>query len=204
MTDTVLLLASQSPRRQALLAQIGVAFEVLKVEVAEAIAPGETHGAYVSRLAEQKARAGAVLRPGCAVLGADTIGICDGELLEKPRDKADATRMLSLLSGNRHQVLTAVSVCRDQRQSTRLSVTEVRFRPLTAAEIEDYWATGEPQDKAGSYAIQGFGAVFVASLNGSYSGVVGLPLAETQALLSEFDIPWWRQSIAQSATQGRS
>ena len=186
------MLASQSPRRQELLAQIGVHFELVTVDVLEVIGPDEPHQAYVRRLAEEKARAGAALRPGCAVLGADTIGICDGRLLEKPRDKADAARMLELLSGNRHQVLTAVSICRDHRQSTRLSVTDVTFRRLTATEIQRYWGTGEPRDKAGSYAIQGFGAVFVESLSGSYSGVVGLPLAETQALLSEFGIPWWQ------------
>lgn len=194
-SDNILLLASQSPRRRDLLAQIGVRFEVVDVAVPEVLEQGEAPQAYVCRLAEAKARAGADLRPGYAVMGADTIVVHQDVVLEKPRDAMDASHMLTLLSGGRHQVYSAVSICRDQRQATRTAVTEVTFRELTMAEIQDYWNTGEPQGKAGGYAIQGFGAIFVENLSGSYSGVVGLPLAETQALLAEFDVPWWQADV---------
>ncbi len=192
ISKTVLYLASQSPRRRELLAQIGVSFKVLDVEVPEVPEPGEPAQAYVRRLAEAKARAGAERVRTIPVLGADTIVVHTGSILEKPRDKADALRMLTMLSGSRHQVYSAVSICCGERQATRLSVTDVDFRQLTDEELERYWASGEPRDKAGSYAIQGLGAVFVERLNGSYSGVVGLPLAETRELLAEFKVPWWQ------------
>jgi septum formation protein len=187
-----LLLASQSPRRRELLEQIGVRFGVISVDVPEVLGAGETAEAYVRRLAEEKARAGAQKVPNVPVLGADTIGLCDGEVLQKPSGKDDAFRMLRRMSGNKHQVLSAVSLCCGDRQSTRLSVTDVWFRTLSDQELERYWDTGEPQDKAGSYAIQGRAAVFVEKLVGSYSGVVGLPLLETQTLLAEFEVPWWQ------------
>lgn len=190
--EVTLVLASQSPRRRELLKQIGVSFRALKVAVPEVPEPGESPRAYVCRLAEAKARAGAVAVDGVPTLGADTVVVYEGVILEKPGDKADALRTLGLLSGNRHQVYSAVSICRGDRQATRLSVTDVSFRKLETDEMERYWASGEPRDKAGSYAIQGLGAVFVENLSGSYSGVVGLPLAETRELLAEFDIPWWQ------------
>lgn len=193
--DNLLLLASQSPRRRELLAQIGVRFRVLDVDVPEVREAGETAHDYVCRLAEAKARAGSRLWPDAAVMGADTIVVHNNAVLEKPRDQTDALRMLSRLSGSRHHVYSAVSICRGSQQATRLVTTEVTFRSLTEAEIAAYWNTGEPQDKAGSYAIQGFGAVFVENLSGSYSGVVGLPLAETQALLAQFNIGWWQQNL---------
>ncbi len=192
MTTETLALASQSPRRRELLSQIGVAYRVVSVDVPEFPVDGESPEDYVIRLAEEKARAGALECSHVPVLGADTIVVHRGAILEKPKDRDDGLRMLRLLSGNRHQVYSAVSICFNGRQSTQLVVTDVDFRPLTDDEIQRYWDTGEPQDKAGCYAIQGLAAVFVENINGSYSGVVGLPLAETRALLAEFDVPWWQ------------
>lgn len=192
-SENCLLLASQSPRRAELLAQIGVNFEVVRIDVPEVRQVGEAPEDYVCRLAEAKAQAGAALYPDSPVLGADTIVVHQHQVLEKPRDQADSVRMLALLSGSRHHVYSAVSVCRGQQQATRLAVTEIRFRNLSSAEINDYWLTGEPVDKAGAYAIQGLAAIFVENISGSYSGVVGLPLTETQALLAQFAVPWWQK-----------
>lgn len=191
-----LYLASQSPRRRELLTQIGVNFAPLSVAVEEAPEPGESPGGYVQRLALDKARAGwssvkADGLPQQPVLGADTIGVLDGEILEKPLDPEHGAAMLRRLSGTRHQVLSAVAICDGVSEQVRLSVTEVEFRPLTDKEIRTYWHTGEPADKAGGYAIQGLGAVFVRSLQGSYTGVVGLPLEVTLELLRDFQVPWW-------------
>lgn len=180
-------LASASPRRRELLAQIGVPLAVLAIEVDETPLPGEAPELYVSRLAINKARAGwAASDKTRPVLGADTTVVLDGAILGKPRDKADGLAMLARLSDKNHWVMTAVAVAQGERVEHALSVTEVRFRALSAAECEAYWATGEPADKAGGYGIQGLGALFVANLRGSYSGVVGLPLAETGELLRRF------------------
>ncbi len=192
-----LYLASQSPRRRELLAQIGVDFAVLPVSVEEAPEPGEAPVDYVQRLALDKARAGwarieADAMPHQPVLGADTIGVLDGEILEKPFDLEHGAAMLHRLSDIRHQVLSAVAICDGVSGQVRLSVTEVEFRPLTDKEIRTYWHTGEPADKAGGYAIQGLGAVFVRSLQGSYPGVVGFPIEATLELLRAFQVPWWR------------
>jgi septum formation protein len=193
----MLYLASKSPRRAQLLQQIGVSFDVVDVDVEEVPGATESPGDYVKRLAEAKAKAGAerlsMLQIGfdAPVIGADTIGVCEGRILEKPADEDAAVAMLQHLSGRIHQVLSAVSLCRRREQSTRLSVTSVKFRPLSESECRVYWRTGEPRDKAGGYGIQGLGAVFVESINGSYSGVVGLPIEETIALLRDFNIPWW-------------
>lgn len=177
-------LASASPRRRELLAQIGVAFEVVAVAVDEALRPGEAPEVYALRLAVAKARAGHALRAGRPALGADTAVVVDGAILGKPRDRADALAMLERLSGRTHHVHTAVAlVAADGTVHSRLSVSAVTFRALSAAERAAYWASGEPADKAGGYAIQGRAAVFVARLEGSYSGVMGLPLFETAELL---------------------
>lgn len=189
-------LASKSPRRRELLSQIGVPFEPLAVEVAEQRSDGESAEDYVTRLAREKAEAGAILmqerglivRP---VVGADTLVVCDGIILEKPRDAAHATQMLTQLSGRSHEVLTAVSLCDGNQQQSRLASTRVNFRPLSDEEIRRYWHTGEPRDKAGAYAIQGLGAVFVDSIEGSYSNVVGLPIEQLVILLRAFDIGVW-------------
>jgi septum formation protein len=190
-------LASGSPRRRALLKQIGVPFQVLSVAVDESIAPAETPAAYVSRLAEAKADAGrrqALARgsPPRPVLAADTAVVIDGEILGKPNDCGDAQRMLRLLSGRSHEVLTAVALATEGRLTSCISRSEVRFREISALEAREYWNTGEPRDKAGAYAIQGHGAVFVADLNGSYSGVMGLPLYETAEFLRLAGVPRWR------------
>lgn len=198
---TTLYLASGSPRRRELLTQIGVPFSTLLVPVDENSLPEEPPRVYVERLARAKAQAGlaALADPGDAVvLGADTAVILDGRILGKPQDRDEAVETLSALSGREHLVLTAVALASSTRVAARVVGTRVRFRVLTRAEIEAYWATGEPRDKAGSYAIQGLAAVFVSQLQGSYSAVVGLPLGETAELLAEFAIPCWQQLPAHS------
>lgn len=191
-----LYLASQSPRRRELLDQIGVRHALIRASVPEQPAAGETALDYVQRLAREKAAAGflelqRLELPLAPVLGADTLGVIDGEILEKPRDRAHARDMLRRLSGRTHQVITAVALQDQRRQAQRLSITQVSFRELDDAEIDRYWETGEPQDKAGGYGIQGLGAVFVNAIQGSYSCVVGLPLEATIELLREFNVPWW-------------
>lgn len=188
-----LFLASASPRRRELLTQIGVPFNLLSVSIDETPHKEESPDAYVQRLAREKALAGLshIEEPTACVLGADTTVVLDGRLLGKPADKADALAMLQLLSGREHQVLTAVALASGADCVMRLVSSRVQFRVITADEAERYWASGEPQDKAGGYAIQGLGAVFVSGLQGSYSGVVGLPLCETAQLLDAFGIPIW-------------
>ncbi len=191
-----LYLASQSPRRRELLRQIGVRHVVISASISEQPAAGETVLDYVQRLAREKAATGyaQLLQhnlPIAPVLGADTLGLLDGEILEKPCDQAHARRMLRQLSGRTHQVITAVALYSPAQQALRVSTTDVTFRELSDAEITTYWETGEPQDKAGSYAIQGLGAVFVKEIRGSYSCVVGLPIEATCELLQEFGVPWW-------------
>jgi septum formation protein len=178
-----LILASASPRRRALLDQIGVRYRVKPVDVDEAPLPNETPEAYVRRVASEKALLAARLEAGgVPVLAADTAVIVGGEILGKPQHRDAALAMLGKLSGRTHQVYSAVSLHAEQHWQA-LSVTEVTFRELAEAEMLAYWQSGEPRDKAGAYAIQGLGAVFVQSIRGSFSGVVGLPLFETAALL---------------------
>ena len=182
------LLASASPRRRELLAQIGVHHEVVRVDVPEVALPGEAPEVFALRLAVAKARAGRAVVGGDArpVVGADTVVVAHGEILGKPRDRADYLRMMALLSGHTHQVMTAVArVDADGSEASRLSVSHVMFRQLSDAEIDAYWASGEPVDKAGGYAIQGHAAIFIARVEGSYSGVMGLPLYETAELLRD-------------------
>jgi septum formation protein len=182
-----------------------VPFQVLSVEVDESIASAETPMAYVSRLAEAKAAAGrrqskAGGLPTRPVLAADTAVVIDGEILGKPSDSTDGARMLRLLSGRTHEVLTAVALAADSdRLFCGLSRSEVTFREIGPEEARDYWNTGEPTDKAGGYAIQGHGAVFVADLHGSYSGVMGLPLYETAEFLRAAGVPRWLRSAALEA-----
>ena len=184
-----IVLASASPRRCELLNQIGVRFEQQSAEVNETPRTKESAEEYVSRLALDKARAIWKCRgyQGIAVLGADTSVVMDEQLFAKPQDFEDCRRMLRNLSGRKHQVLTAVALVRE-REAIRVSVSDVWFRRISDAEIEAYWHTGEPVDKAGSYAIQGIAGIFIKRLEGSYSGVMGLPLLETAQLLKEFDI----------------
>lgn len=188
-----LYLASGSPRRRELLEQIGVAFSVLSAAIDETPHPAETPRAYVERLALGKARAGAALltAPG-VVLGADTAVVLDGCILGKPLDAADSLATLAGLSGREHEVLTAVALVEGARSQVFSVSSRVGFRQISEEQAKAYWASGEPQDKAGGYAIQGLGAVFVQSLQGSYSAVVGLPLCETAQLLGDFGIPCWQ------------
>lgn len=192
-----LYLASGSPRRRELLQQIGVPFSPLAVSIDESPLPGELPTAYVERLARSKAAAGLNMlegRHGAVVLGADTAVVLDGRILGKPLDEADAREMLTALSGRTHQVLTAVALVSSRQTLSRVVSSDVCFRTLGADEITTYWMTGEPCDKAGGYGIQGLAAVFVQSLSGSYSAVVGLPLSETAELLRAFDIAYWQFS----------
>ena len=182
-----LYLASGSPRRQELLTQLGLSFEKVVPGIEELRRPHESAQQYVGRLAREKAQAGVALTAhDLPVLGADTIVILNGEVLEKPRDAAHAAVMLRMLSGNTHQVMTAVALADSQHTLDCLVVTEVTFRTLSDDDITHYVASGEPLDKAGAYGIQGLGGCFVRKINGSYHAVVGLPLVETYELLSNF------------------
>lgn len=187
-----IILASGSPRRSELLAQIGLQFIVSPTAIDETVHSGEAPADYVRRMATEKAQAGyrRTADNGSAgrvvVIGADTAVVVDSRILGKPRDQADAAQMLKLLSGRSHKVLSAVAVIDEQHLEERCSETAVSFRELSDAEIDAYWHTGEPADKAGAYAIQGLGALFIKEIRGSYTGVVGLPLYETAELLDLF------------------
>jgi len=172
MTD--LYLASASPRRRELLTLLELSFDILKIDVAEQRQPDETPEQYVSRLARDKAAAGVAVAPeDLPVLGADTIVVLNGQVLEKPRDEDDAARILRALSGQRHQVMTALALA-DRRESVSARVvTEVQFRTLSDDEITRYIASGEPMDKAGAYGIQGKGGCFVKSIFGSGRVAIG-------------------------------
>jgi len=193
-TADVLWLASRSPRRRQLLEQIGVAHRACPVDIDERCHAGEEAEPYARRMAREKAagareRAHAVRDGACAaVLGADTVVVVDGEILGKPRDAGEAERMLARLSGRSHEVLSAVCLLA-RREGERASLTRVWLRPIGAAERAAYCATGEPLDKAGGYGIQGRAAAFVRRIDGSYSGVMGLPLFETCELLAAAGMP---------------
>jgi septum formation protein len=192
-----LYLASQSPRRRELLQQIGVLHQVVSADVVEIPRTQESPGDYVQRLAREKAEAGlaSVKRLALApkpVLGADTIVVINNEILEKPHNAEHAAAMLRKLAGATHQVMTAVAMIVKEKCTIKLSVTDVVFRPISELEMKAYWESGEPRDKAGGYAIQGLGAVFVQQIRGSYTGVVGLPLEQTVLLLDEFSVPYWQ------------
>jgi septum formation protein len=178
-----LILASASPRRMDLLREAGYLFDVEPAHVDESELPSERPREYVLRVAAMKARAIAARHPGDLVLAADTTVVVDGEMLAKPADDADARRMLGLLSGRTHDVLTGVVLVRAGLESSAVVDTRVRFRPLTAADIDWYVASGEPRDKAGAYAVQGLASRFVEEIQGSYTNVVGLPVAAVYRLL---------------------
>lgn len=193
MNKSSLVLASGSPRRKELLTQLGYEFSVLVTDIEEQQQPDEDAQAYVQRLSLDKAKAALNLiaeqEPNSnqyVVLGSDTVVVSQGQVLEKPSDLADCKRMLTQLSDQRHQVMTAVSVVSADKHKTEIVITDVWFKPLSEQEIEKYWQTGEPCDKAGSYGIQGLGGRFVTRIEGSYYAVVGLPLFETDQLLQEF------------------
>ena len=201
MDKSSLVLASGSPRRKELLTQLGYEFSVLVTDIEEQQQPDEDAQAYVKRLsldkakaaldliAEQEPKSDSLISLGSnniVVLGSDTVVVSQGQVLEKPSDLADCKRMLTQLSDQRHQVMTAVSVVSADKQKTEIVITDVWFKPLSEQEIEKYWQTGEACDKAGSYGIQGLGGRFVTRIEGSYYAVVGLPLFETDQLLQEF------------------
>jgi len=204
VSDKRIYLASRSPRRRDLLKQIGVPFELLLLredlrrgaDVDETPLPDESPGAYVLRIAREKV-AMAVRQiayralPQKPVLAADTTVVFDGQIVGKPDDVEHAARILRALSGREHQVLTAVGVALKEQVEIQISVSSVWFRDLTDVDIRRYCASGEPFDKAGAYAIQGRAGAFVTRIAGSYSGIMGLPLAETTELLQKFDIPVW-------------
>lgn len=184
----MIYLASASPRRQELLRQLGVEFQVLPSNILEVRAAGESPSDYVTRVAGDKARWVAQLiaergLPLHPVLGADTEVVLDGEILGKPADASHGKEMLRRLSGRTHEVLSAICIGNRGQEHTALSISRVTFRALGHAEIERYWNTGEPADKAGAYAIQGRAAAFITRLEGSYSGVMGLPLYELDNIL---------------------
>ena len=190
-----MILASSSPRRRELLNQIGVRFDIDVADIDETPEQNEAPVAYVERMALEKARTVASRHPGQVVLGSDTSVIFCDRILGKPVDDSDAKATLASLSGQTHSVLSAVAlVCGDQERVISVS-TQVRFRELGDEEIAAYVKTGEPVDKAGSYGIQGLGAILVAGIKGSYSNVVGLPLTETAALLNEFKVPVWQAGL---------
>ncbi|MFN3237067.1 MAG: Maf family protein [Pseudomonadales bacterium] len=187
-----LVLGSTSPRRAELLRQVGLKFRTLKPAIDEQVAKGEMPSDYVSRMSNEKYSA--LIRvnelgPGEVLLTADTIVVYENEILGKPVDEADAARMLRKLSGKQHQVLTSVTIGqKDEHNHQFIVETNVHFRTLNDREIAAYWATGEPADKAGAYGIQGIGTIFVETIAGSYTNVVGLPLTETARFLADFNI----------------
>lgn len=187
MTQPRLLLASGSPRRREILSNLGLDFEARGVDIDETPLPGEAAEPMVLRLAGEKA--GAAAADDLIVLAADTTVVLDGEILCKPVDRDDALRMLLALSGRDHEVLTGVAVAAKGELETAVSRTRVRFREIGRDEALNYWHSGEPCDKAGAYGIQGLGGVFVSNIEGSYSGVVGLPVFETVALLARAGLP---------------
>ncbi|MFV1997097.1 MAG: nucleoside triphosphate pyrophosphatase [Acidiferrobacterales bacterium] len=183
-------LASASPRRQALLKQAGIRFQVILPDVEEVAQPGELAEDFVMRVARDKAQAGQDLvikenRPSAPVLAADTCIDLDNEIIGKPGDREEGLRILSRLAGRSHQVLTAVVLMEEEKSQQVLSRSRVAFGPLSEKEIEDYWESGEPVDKAGAYAIQGKAAAFIEHIEGSYTGIVGLPLFEVVNMIKK-------------------
>ena len=202
MTGLQLILASASPRRSQLLAQIGVQHTVCAQDIDESVRANEAPGSYVRRMAEEKAAAALsapIRKQSDLVLASDTSVVADDLVLGKPATEDEAVDMLLSLAGREHEVITAVTVANLQRRQSALSVSRVRFRGITEGEARSYWRTGEPADKAGAYAIQGVGAIFVQSINGSYSGVMGLPLFETAQLLAGFGVPVLHGKAGESA-----
>jgi septum formation protein len=193
----VLRLASASPRRRQLLDLIGVPHLATPADIDETPAAGEDAAMYVNRLARDKALKVRGQHAGLPVLAADTTVHVDGQILEKPGDEADCVRMLRLLSGRVHDVFTGVCVVGDAPPSVGFVRTQVRFRAISEREMRAYWACGEPRGKAGAYAIQGLGAVFVEQIVGSYTNVMGLPLFETARSLRHHGVPVWNGMLPQ-------
>jgi septum formation protein len=186
-----LILASQSPRRRELLAQLGYQFDCIAADINEDVHKDEQPGDYVDRLAREKAKhiAQPLSESSTLVLGSDTTVVINGKILGKPESINQCIEMLTLLSNNNHQVYTSVAVAQGENIKSVIVCTDVYFKKLSPQEITRYWQTGEPQDKAGAYGIQGIGGQFVTKIEGSYSSVVGLPLYETAQLLAQFGLP---------------
>ena len=184
-----IILASGSPRRAALLQQMGIAFEVRPANIDEQVLDSETPAAYVERLA--LAKASQVAEAGRVTLGADTAVVLEGAIYGKPQDMDQGVAMLMALGGRTHQVVTGVAITDGQRRRVEHVIAHVTFRPVGLTEAQAYWRTGEPADKAGGYGIQGIGGIFAQSITGSYSAVVGLPLTETERLLHDFGVDIW-------------
>jgi len=195
MRQPVVCLASVSPRRRELLTQIGVPHKVVGAHIDETAHPGEMPRDYVMRMARQKALAVRDRGEALPVLAADTTVVLDDVIYGKPRDRDEGVAMLQRLSDRTHEVMTAVAIADPHGVALRLNVSSVRFRKLSPHECNAYWETGEAHDKAGGYAVQGAAAVFIESLSGSYSGVMGLPLFETAELLRAAGIAYWRRPI---------
>lgn len=191
-----LLLASASSRRKELLELIGVLFQSASMDIDESVGENEAPAEYVLRLAREKAQAGIKAFPDKVVLAADTTVLVEGDILGKPENEQQARDMLRQLSGSKHQVLTGIAVAKQIEGALRIEsqvvLTDVYFSMMNEQQIEQYIKTGEPMDKAGAYGIQGKAALFVERIEGSYSNVVGLPLAETGKLLERFGIAIWR------------
>ena len=185
-----IILASASPRRAALLRQIGIPFEVCPADINERWLDSEPPQTYVERLALAKAARAAVA--GRVTLGADTAVVLDGRLFGKPQDMDEGMSMLLALAGRTHAVVTGIAVTHGQRRRVAHVISHVTFRSIPVDEAQAYWQTGEPQDKSGGYGIQGIGSIFAQSITGSYSAVVGLPLCETEQLLQDFGVDTWR------------
>lgn len=189
MSEDSLILASASPRRLELLQQLGLSPQVMPADIDESLDDWEHARDYVKRMAREKAESIATrVAEGVVVLGSDTSVVVDDEVLGKPEDQVHAAEMLAMLSGRTHQVMSGVSVISAAGCETLLSETNVYFRSISAREAAAYWETGEPLGKAGGYAIQGLGAGFIQRIEGSYSGVMGLPLFETCELLGQVGI----------------
>ena len=193
LRQPVVCLASVSPRRRELLTQIGVPHKVVGAHIDETAHPGEMPRDYVTRMARQKALAVRDRGEALPVLAADTTVVLDDVIYGKPRDRDEGVAMLQRLSARTHEVMTAVAIADPRGVALRLNVSSVRFRKLSPEECNAYWETGEPHDKAGGYAVQGAAAVFIESLSGSYSGVMGLPLFETAELLRAAGVAYWRR-----------
>lgn len=188
MSEPLVMLASQSPRRRELLTLIGITHDVRPMDVDESLIPGEQPAPHAERLARAKAQALVRQVPSAVVIGADTIVVIDGDILGKPRDAGDARAMLRRLSGRVHAVFTAIAVARGGQLESAVTEVEVEFRPLDDDEIARYVATGEPLDKAGAYGIQGYGATIVRRIHGDYFAVMGLSLVTLVSLLERVGI----------------
>ena len=185
-----LILASQSPRRRELLGLTGLDFIVRVADIDETMDPGGAPFEEVARVSRMKAQA-VSREPGDVVIAADTIVVCEGKMLGKPRDESDAFRILSLLSGRTHEVMTGMTVLRDEEIVTHTEVTKIHFRDLHPEEIRAYIATGEPMDKAGAYGIQGGAALFADQMEGDYYNVMGLPVCRLAMILRSLGLPVW-------------